>query len=504
MAETLLTPVSIQVKLVDEKGCPTPYFQRMLQQLLKEKKVTDELAEGAAPQAELDAVEAALQGEIDAVEADLAALVLDDLVDVDTTSTPPADGEALVYDSGSSLWLPGAVAGGGGGADEGILHLAHVQTAVTGAGACAAAWMMRGLNTAVSNTITGATAIPSSTVTVTIASPGVVTWTAHGLANGTAVMFSTTGALPTGLTADFTYYVINAAADTFQLSLTQGGAAVNTSGTQSGTHTAYAALFTLPAGTYDIEGEYQGIFSGLASWRSRLFNVTDGVEQAGTIGSSVVGNVNHFRTMTVKGRFTIASAKTFCIQTIASGAVATFGHGTAASLASTSSVFTNTVIRKVSASTGGGGGGSGSSAWTEVHNSNPSGVANVDIINLGPYNELLIEIRGLASTVSGVRAVQVSTNNGSSFDTTAANYQIRAVAGTEANAATPAMGYHSTNSTAARNLKVHILNLKGPYKEAVSLAGEIVYVGSSSDINAVRILNHNGGNITGTIVAYAR
>lgn len=80
-------------------------------------------------------------------------------------------------------------------------------------------------------------AVKTSTFTVTIASPGVVTWTAHGLPNGTAVILSTTGALPTGLVAATTYYVINAAANTFQLAATKGGTAINTSGSQSGVHT---------------------------------------------------------------------------------------------------------------------------------------------------------------------------------------------------------------------------------------------------------------------------
>lgn len=73
--------------------------------------------------------------------------------------------------------------------------------------------------------------------TVTIASPGVVSKTAHGLSNGQRVKFSTTGALPTGLVAGTGYYVINKAANTLQLSATSGGAAINTSGTQSGVHT---------------------------------------------------------------------------------------------------------------------------------------------------------------------------------------------------------------------------------------------------------------------------
>lgn len=47
----------------------------------------------------------------------------------------------------------------------------------------------------------------SSAATITIAAPGVVSWTAHGLLAGTPVKFSTTGALPTGLTAGTTYYV---------------------------------------------------------------------------------------------------------------------------------------------------------------------------------------------------------------------------------------------------------------------------------------------------------
>ncbi len=79
-----------------------------------------------------------------------------------------------------------------------------------------------------------------ATVTISIATPGVVTWNSHGLSNGAAVRFLTTGALPTGLTAGTIYYVVNSATNTFQVSATPGGSAINTSGTQSGTNTAYA------------------------------------------------------------------------------------------------------------------------------------------------------------------------------------------------------------------------------------------------------------------------
>lgn len=75
------------------------------------------------------------------------------------------------------------------------------------------------------------------TATITIASPATVTAAGHGLTNGKRVQFTTSGALPTGIFANTTYFVINAATDTFNLSATQGGAAIGTSGGQSGTHT---------------------------------------------------------------------------------------------------------------------------------------------------------------------------------------------------------------------------------------------------------------------------
>lgn len=91
-------------------------------------------------------------------------------------------------------------------------------------------------------TLNDAAPVTTSPVTITIAAPGVITWTGHGLTNDTPVVFSTTGALPTGIVAGTTYFVRNAATNTFELSLTRGGvASITTSGTQSGTHTATTA-----------------------------------------------------------------------------------------------------------------------------------------------------------------------------------------------------------------------------------------------------------------------
>ena len=84
----------------------------------------------------------------------------------------------------------------------------------------------------------------SSTVTITIASPGVVSWSAHGLLAGQQVQLTTTGALPTGLAINTTYFVVPVDANSFQLAATQSGTAINTSGSQSGTHTMTATSIT--------------------------------------------------------------------------------------------------------------------------------------------------------------------------------------------------------------------------------------------------------------------
>jgi hypothetical protein len=82
-----------------------------------------------------------------------------------------------------------------------------------------------------------------SVVTISQATPGVVTWNAHGLAAGTPIIFSTTGTLPTGLLPGVTYYVVETiATNTFSVAATPGGAAINTTGAGSGVHTARALV----------------------------------------------------------------------------------------------------------------------------------------------------------------------------------------------------------------------------------------------------------------------
>ncbi len=66
---------------------------------------------------------------------------------------------------------------------------------------------------------------------------------AHGLNNGEQVVFMGAPA-PTGLSEGALYFVVNASADTMQLSLTQGGAVIDISGTQNGASLVKVAPIT--------------------------------------------------------------------------------------------------------------------------------------------------------------------------------------------------------------------------------------------------------------------
>jgi len=69
------------------------------------------------------------------------------------------------------------------------------------------------------------------------AATDVITSTAHGLSNGMTIeVYNIGGALPTGLSAGTTYFVRDAAADTFKVALTASGAAVDITGAGTGTN----------------------------------------------------------------------------------------------------------------------------------------------------------------------------------------------------------------------------------------------------------------------------
>lgn len=143
---------------------------------------------------------------------------------------------------------------------------------------------------------------PQATFTITIASPGVATSTAHGLSDGYRLALTTTGALPTGLKTGVTYFVVNSTANTFQLSNLPGGTAINTSGSQSGVHT-WGLLDSLPYNTRG-GGQINHIIQNSFSCETRIGAMgprhssiliglppTDFAQQTGTTGTfTVSGN----------------------------------------------------------------------------------------------------------------------------------------------------------------------------------------------------------------------
>src|SRR5260370_1381374 len=106
--------------------------------------------------------------------------------------------------------------------------------------------------TSIAATLSPLDVAPGRTINISIASPAVITMQGggiRGMSVGDAFWLYPTGALPTGTSGlaasayltdtNTTYYVISTGFSTtqFEFSLTSGGAAVNTSGTQSGTQT---------------------------------------------------------------------------------------------------------------------------------------------------------------------------------------------------------------------------------------------------------------------------
>lgn len=150
----------------------------------------------------------------------------------------------------------------------------------------------------------------TSTITVTIASPAVVTWGTtvpyladpNGIATCAGVYFTTTGALPTGITASTNYFVIGSSisGNTFQIATSCdnaiAGTAINTSGTQSGTHTAFPgatltsavsinlAGMALTAGDWDVL-ETAGFFSNTTT------SVTLMAASTNTTTATLIGKV---------------------------------------------------------------------------------------------------------------------------------------------------------------------------------------------------------------------
>lgn len=81
----------------------------------------------------------------------------------------------------------------------------------------------------------------SGTVFTTDFTTDFLTSTAHGLTNGDRVMVFSSTTLPATLASSTIYFVVNKTTDTFQLSLTWGGSAINLTDNGTGTHKWHVA-----------------------------------------------------------------------------------------------------------------------------------------------------------------------------------------------------------------------------------------------------------------------
>lgn len=137
------------------------------------------------------------------------------------------------------------------------------------------------------------------------ANPAVVTKTAHSLANGDAVTFTTTGTLPAPLTTADVYFVVGAAANTFNLSRTFGGPALATTSAGSGTHTVWG---------YDTQAQCT---AGGGTWTQKSPTVQNSAQY-----SKLISLINDVGGSTRKG----SGTKTVGEMSILSGLINDLGY----------------------------------------------------------------------------------------------------------------------------------------------------------------------------------
>jgi hypothetical protein len=134
-------------------------------------------------------------------------------------------------------------------------------------------------------------------------------------------------------------------------------------------------------------------------------------------------------------------------------------------------------------------------------------VAQVDFTGLAAYSDVRVLIRNVTLSGAGVRSLRVSTDNGSTFLSSTADYLGVAGDGTESGGA--GIGLHITASASARSGELEIcgFNLTSP-KVAQRLSrtdARCVVLPSASAFNAVRIYDSSAFNLSGgNIYLFAR
>lgn len=146
--------------------------------------------------------------------------------------------------------------------------------------------------------------IPAAVASISNASPAVVTYTNTFAAND-PIVFSTTVTLPTGITAGTTYYVsaTSLSGSSFKISLTPGGALINTTGAGSGTHSVtsiYSALTSTAQWQFAQFGNL--VFATQANAVLQVFDLS-----SSTAFANCAGSPPQAAYISVVGRFLVLS-----------------------------------------------------------------------------------------------------------------------------------------------------------------------------------------------------
>lgn len=153
--------------------------------------------------------------------------------------------------------------------------------------------------------------------------------------------------------------------------------------------------------------------------------------------------------------------------------------------------------------------GGGSGAWTLAGSgfTNPGiwdfavdgAISTFDFTNLGTPNEILIIMDAVTKSASGSVNIRVSTDNGVTFYSAGTDHFFMDTNGV-ATGSSVISQMHNTNATAARTAFTHIIGANGPRAIGLNLTigtSHRIFRGSTSPINAVRIIPSAGGNFTG-------
>jgi len=117
----------------------------------------------------------------------------------------------------------------------------------------------------------------------TIATPGKINVTGHGYAANDPIVLSTTGTLPTGITAGTVYFVRNPTANDFEVSATTGGASIAFTGADSGTATVRRAFGQSSTMTYTATGNLPALTGTLLLTNSEdLYTPSSGPNSGNT------------------------------------------------------------------------------------------------------------------------------------------------------------------------------------------------------------------------------